>query len=101
MTELLKRLIATAWDMWQHWNEALHNSETNKSKILEDDINQEIWQAYGQGRESFPWAARPLLQQPLQKLLKLPEYYKKQWMATLQAVQTRFQLHQEGLSKGS
>jgi len=79
----------------------LHNSETNKSKIIEDDINQEIWHAYGQGRESFPWAARLLLQWPLQKLLKFLAYYKKQWMATLRAVQTRFQLHQEGLSRGS
>jgi len=100
-TELLKRLMATAWDMWQHQNEALHNSETNKSEILEEDINQEIQQAYGQGRESFPRAARPLLRRPLQKLLKFPAYYKKQWMATLRAVQTRFQLHQEGLSRGS
>jgi len=60
-TELLKRLMATAWDMWQHRNKALHNSETNKSEILKDDINQEIQQAYGQGRASFPWAARSLL----------------------------------------
>jgi len=61
--------MATAWDMWQHRNEALHNSETNKREILEDDINQEIRLAYGQGWESFPLAARPLLQWPLQKLL--------------------------------
>jgi len=98
---LLTRLMATAWDMWQHCNEALHNLETNKREIIEDDINQEIWQAYGQGRESFPRAARSLLWWPLQKLLKFPAYYKKQWMATLRAVQTRFQLHQEGLPRGS
>jgi len=52
MTELLKRLTATAWDMWQHQNKALHNSETSKCKIIEDDINKEIRHAYGQGRES-------------------------------------------------
>jgi len=97
---LLTRLMATAWDMWQHCNEALQNSETNKREIIEDNINQEIWLAYGQGQESFPPAARPLLQRPLQKLLRFPVYYKKQWMATLKAIQTKFQLHQEGLSRG-
>jgi len=69
------------------------------SKILEDDINQEIWLACGQGWESFPLAAWPLLQWPLQKLLQFPVYYKKQWMGMLWVVQTRFKLNQEDLSR--
>ena len=96
---LIKRLMTTAWDMWHHRNEALHNSEVNQQEILEADINQEIKQAYDQSMESIPKAAKKLLRRPLKKLLQLPRYYKKQWIATLRAIQTRFQSQQEGLSR--
>jgi len=85
--------------MWHHHNEALHNSEVNQKEILKDDINQEIKQAYNQSMESIPNVAKKLLQQPLKKLLQFPRYYKKQWMATLRAIQTHFQSQQEGLSR--
>jgi len=98
-TALIKRLMTTAWDMWHHRNEALHNSEVNQQEILEADINQEIKQAYDQSMESIPKAAKKLLRRPLKKLLQLPRYYKKQWIATLRAVQTGFQSQQEGLSR--
>jgi len=35
MTELLKRLIMTVWDMWQHCNKALHKDTNNQQGILE------------------------------------------------------------------
>jgi len=97
-TALITRLMTTAWDMWHHHNEALHNSEANKHEILKDNINQEIKHAYNQSMESAPTAAKKLFHRPLKKLLQFPRYYKKQWMATLRAVQTRFQRQQEGLS---
>jgi len=31
-TALLTRLMATAWDMWQHCNEALHNKQEQDSQ---------------------------------------------------------------------
>jgi len=74
--------------------------EANQQEILEDDINQEIWQVYEQNSEALPKVARHLTKQPLQKLHKFPGYYKKQWMATLGAVHTFFQCQQEGLSRG-
>jgi len=51
---LITRLMTTAWDIWHHRNEALHNSESNKQEILEDNINQEIKIAYNQRTESGP-----------------------------------------------
>jgi len=41
-TALLTRLIMTTWDMWQHCNKALHESEDNKQDIVDADINQQI-----------------------------------------------------------
>jgi len=86
---LLTRLINTAWDMWQHRNKALHESEENKMGIVEADINQQIRQAYEQA--ALPQAAKPLMRRPLARLLQFPASYKRQWMATLHAVHTRVQ----------
>jgi len=90
-TELIKCLIMTVWDMWQHRNEALHESEQNKQEIVEDNINQQIQQVYVQDTSQFPQAARLLMKQPLQYLLRLPASYKCQWMATLVAIRNQVQ----------
>jgi len=65
----------TAWDMWQHQNEALHESEANQQQIIEDAINQQICHAYEQGREHLPKDVMSLLKWPLQHLLQLPASY--------------------------
>jgi len=51
---LLQRLMTTAWDMWQHRNKALHESDTNKQAIVEADINQEIRHAYEREGPTLP-----------------------------------------------
>jgi len=79
-----------AWDMWQHQNEALHESEVNQQEILEDAINQNICQAYAQGKGQLPKGAMSLMKWPLSKLLRLPAPYKQQWLATLEAVRAQF-----------
>jgi len=90
-TKLIKHLILTAWDMWQHRNKALHESKQNKQEIVEDNINQQIQQVYAQDTSQFPQAARLLMKRPLQCLLRLPASYKHQWMATLVAVRNQVQ----------
>jgi len=42
MTELLKQLIMTAWDMWQHRNQALHEDTNNRQGILEVEVNRQV-----------------------------------------------------------
>jgi len=46
MVALLQHLMTMAWDMWQHRNKALHESDENKQAIVEADTNQEIRHAY-------------------------------------------------------
>jgi len=99
-TALITCLMNTAWDMWQHQNEALHQEETNQQAILDYNINQEIHQAYEHHHGYWSPGVKTLFHRPLQKLLKLPRYYKKQWMATLRTVQTHFNQQREGLSRG-
>ena len=81
----------TDWDMWQHRNKALHESDVNRQEIIEDAINQQISQVYEQGRNHLPLVVRPLMKRSLPQLLRLPAPYKRQWMATIEAVRKRVQ----------
>ena len=89
-TALLKRLMMTAWDMWNHRNKALHEEEANKQAILEDAVNKKIRDTYQQGRALLPFNARSLMKRPLAKLLQFPEHYKRQWIASVEAAKARF-----------
>jgi len=46
--------MMTAWDMWEHRNKALHELEENKPNILKAELNQQIWEVYGQGLSQLP-----------------------------------------------
>jgi len=87
-TTLLTWLMTIAWDMWQHWNKALHKLEASRQEIVEADINQEIHQTYAQESVALPQVAHPLMRRPLAQLLALPATYKCQCMATVAAVCT-------------
>ncbi len=89
-TELIKRLMMTAWDMWNHRNKALHEEASNRNSILEDAVNQQIREVYDQGTDQIPTEAQTLMKRPLPKLLKLPESYKKQWLDSVEAARARF-----------
>jgi len=75
-----------AWDMWQHCNDALHNSPKNQEEILDAEINQDLQELYDQE----PQALKDVLQ--LQKhsadqLKQFPTAYKHQWLETVKLVQ--------------
>jgi len=42
MAEIIKKLWNIAWDMWEHRNNILHNSEQNREAILERDTNKKL-----------------------------------------------------------
>jgi len=90
-TALITRLMMTDWDMWQHRNKALHESDVNRQEIIEDAINQQISQVYEQGHDHLPPVVRPLMKRSLPQLLCLPAPYKRQWMATIEAVRKQVQ----------
>jgi len=43
-----------------------------------------------QGTNHLPKATKSLMKQPLSQLLKLPQSYKQQWLATVEAAKDRF-----------
>jgi len=78
--ELIKQLILTAWDMWQH--KVLHKTEDNWQEILEVEVNSQIARLYARGPDAFGTSAKSLLKQSEPDLIQLPLAYKTQWVAT-------------------
>jgi len=74
-TELLKWLMNTAWDMWQHRNQALHKEPDNHALILKQEINNKVTKMYQLGLGVFITGAT-LMKCPLPDLLQLPLAYK-------------------------
>jgi len=70
-----------AWDMWQHWNEVLHENQDNQPRILETETNQQVSELYALGPSVFDYG-NTLLKHPLPELLQLPHAYKKHWVKT-------------------
>jgi len=57
--ELIKKLWAISWDMWQHQNSALHKTQAGQELILEVELNTLVWQTYATGMQEIWKAARP------------------------------------------
>ncbi len=81
-TALIQKLLQIAWDMWQHRNHALHNSELNQSNILEGNTNVRLQAIYHLGSGSIPTVARILWKHTKKELIALPLAYKQQWIET-------------------
>jgi len=95
MTELLKRLMNTAWDMWQHRNRALHDKPDNRALILEQEINNKVTKMYQLGPGAFITGAT-LMKRPIADLLQLPLAYKVHWLESAKIAQTRRDKQREG-----
>jgi len=79
MTELLKKLLGIAWDMWQHRNKALHEEPDNCALILETEINKQVTEVYNLGAGAFS-PSTALMKHNLPNLLQLPHAYKVHWL---------------------
>jgi len=73
MVALLQHLMTMAWDMWQHRNKALHESEENKQTIVEANINQQIRQAYEHDGPTLPKQPSPSCDNPSPKFFSSPQ----------------------------
>ncbi len=80
--ELIKHLILTAWNMWQHQNKALHDTEENHHVILEDEVNRRITTLYTRGPDAFSNSTTTLFEWSEADLIQIPLAYKTQCVAT-------------------
>jgi len=74
--------MGIAWDMWQHWNKALHEEPDNRALILETGINKQVTELYNLGAGTFS-PSMALMKHSLQDLLQLPLAYKIHWIIGL------------------
>jgi len=82
--------------MWDHRNEALHNSEMYRADILDSQINDKVRQLYSHGLQEVPRDAFPMFRDPLETLLSKPLYYKEQWVQSVKAAIKRKKRHDHG-----
>jgi len=86
----------TAWDMWHHQNQALHEEPDNHALILKQEINNKVTKMYQLGPGAFITGAT-LLKHPLPNLLQLPLTYKKHWLDSAKIARTQRDKQREGL----
>jgi len=82
---VLQRILKIARGQWDHWNEALH--KTNTQLVLDASANIEINAQYDLGSTNLPKTLSQLLQAPCSSILNLNHHEKLQWIALLKATQ--------------
>jgi len=95
-SKIIKKMWNVAWDMWEQWNEALHNSDINCKLILEKDVNDQIRQIYQVSPGQLARVDLGLMQHPVDHQIQLPLHTKQQWLESIAAALHRKQLHEHG-----
>jgi len=86
----------TAWDMWQHRNQALHEEPDNRALILEQALNNKVTKMYQLGPGAFITGAT-LMKCLLPDLLQLPLAYKVHWLESAKIAPAQRDKQCEGL----
>jgi len=82
--------------MWEHWNDALDQSDRHQDEILDRKINEQIWECFNQGLQAMPRDVFMLFRQPLKELLKHPWPYKEKWLESVEAAKKQKNHHEYG-----
>jgi len=94
--ELIKKWWNISWDLWDHWNEALHNLQTACNHILDSRINDQICTLFKNRLQALPSNAFALFKGPLDALLQCSKTYKEQLAALVEAAMWWKQQHEFG-----
>jgi len=94
--ELIKKLWNISWDMWDHRNEALHQSADYQAEILDSLIDDQIRIFYGQGPQAVPRDAIAFFNGNLEDLIQKPKHYKEQWVESVKAAIQQKKHHEYG-----
>jgi hypothetical protein len=86
VTSIIKHLWQIAWDMWDHRNKVLHESDTNEALLGITAINSHITDMYRAGTHPLMTPDEKILfHPPLESLLRLRPTSKQAWVATVKA----------------
>jgi len=95
-TELIKKLLNVAWDMWEHCNSTLHHSSNAQQQIVESLVNNAIREKYAQGPHILSRDAMHFMTSPVEHQLSLPLAAKQQWLKSVELASTRKECHDFG-----
>jgi len=98
-SELIKKFWDVAWDLWDQWNEALHQDPANHD-LLNSQANDQIRMVYKQGSAALPHDALALIREPLSIQLQKPLNTKTLWLQSVQAAQECKARHNHGSMSG-
>jgi hypothetical protein len=86
LTALIQKLWDIAWDMWDHRNRVLHETEHSVAHELQ---TQQITDQFLLGAAGLPRKARALFSKGLQHLLRQQPAYKTAWLIRIHAARAR------------
>jgi len=78
------KLWNVGWDMWEHWNGALHNCLQVQQHIVVSQINDQIWAYYLQVPQALPQDTMHFMSQHMEHQLNLLLAAKQQWLNSVE-----------------
>ena len=87
LVAIIKKLWDVAWDLWEHRNGILHDSDTN---VAEQQLNFEVTVEYNMGPQTVTREARQLFRPGLNKLLLLLPAAKRAWLIRVRNSRIQF-----------
>jgi len=85
--DLLRFLLKTARQQWDHRNHVLH--KTQPDRVKDKALDTEIRLQYDRGKDSLPKASKTLRDKPLDSTLSLPHNEKQQWITPVKTARKR------------
>ena len=91
LVEIIKKLWLIAWDMWEHRNSILHNTENVHSQTQEAQLNKKMCKLYSAAIRYMAHSPdNYLLGIPISNLIRKSYAYKKNWANTAEIVILRY-----------
>jgi hypothetical protein len=92
LTALIQKLWFIAWDMWDHRNKVLHDTENSVARDLQI---QQITDQFAFGKAGLPSEAQALLGRGLKILLHQQPAYQTAWLIWITAARARSERRNE------
>jgi hypothetical protein len=86
LSSIIQKLWDVAWDLWDHRNRILHDTDTN---LAAQQQRREIEEEYSRGSSTVTQEAKRLFQPGLVRLLALPPSAMNAWLIRIRSARLR------------
>jgi hypothetical protein len=87
LASIIQKLWDVAWDLWDHRNRILHDTDTN---LAAQQQRREIEEEYSRGNSTVTQEAKRLFRPGLAQLLALPPAGMQAWLIRIRSARLRF-----------